>query len=111
MRRYPAQWLPQHWRRQSRYLRELIDDINRELPEQWWFKYPHDSVLRRRIDKALTFNNLARKTTGSEAWRKMHGHRQHISAKHPLELGIMDSTPLPCFVVDPLWISVWPLHR
>lgn len=57
-------------------------------------------MLRRRINKAATFDNLARKTSRSEAWRKIHGHREHISATRPLELAIIDTTPLDVHVLD-----------
>jgi putative transposase len=82
------------------YLREAIKKLNEKLPEEKQFKYPRPEVLRRRIDKALTFDNWARKTTRSEAWRKIHGHREHISAERPLELAIIDTTPLDVCVLD-----------
>jgi putative transposase len=82
------------------YLREAIKKLNEKLPEERRFKYPRPEVLRRRIDKALTFDNWARKTTHSEAWRKIHGHREHLSAQRPLELAIIDTTPLDVCVLD-----------
>jgi putative transposase len=82
------------------YLWQEIKTLNRTLPEEQRFKCPKPEVLRRRIDKELTFDNWGRKTTRSEAWRKMHGHREHISAQRPLELAIIDTTPLDVFVID-----------
>lgn len=81
-------------------LREAIKKLNEKLPEEKRFKYPRPEVLRRRIDKAMTFDNLARKTSRSEAWRKIHGHREHITAERPLELAIIDTTPLDVHCLD-----------
>ncbi len=81
-------------------LREAIKKLNKNRSEEERLKYPKPEVLRRRIDKALTFDNWARKTTRSEAWRKMHGHREHITAERPLELAIIDTTPLDVHVLD-----------
>jgi putative transposase len=81
-------------------LREAIKKLNEKLPQERRLKYPKPEVLRRRIDEALTFDNWARKTTRSEAWRKIHGHREHITAERPLELCIIDTTPLDVYVLD-----------
>jgi putative transposase len=81
-------------------LRQAIKKLNEKRPEEQKLKYPRPNVLRRRIDKALTFDNWARKTTRSEAWRKIHGHREHITAERPLELAILDTTQLDVHVLD-----------
>lgn len=81
-------------------LHEAIKKLNEKLPAENKLKYPRPEVLRRRIDEAMTYDNLARKTTGSEAWRKIHGHREHITAERPLELAIIDTTPLDVHVLD-----------
>lgn len=81
-------------------LRDAIKDLNKKRAADDQLKYPRLEVLRRRIDEALTFDNWARKTSRSEAWRKMHGHREHITAERPLELAIMDTTPLDVHVLD-----------
>jgi len=91
------------------FLVDEIKKLNRGLPEEKRFKLPKAAVLSRRIDKAMTYDNLARKTTPREAWRKIHGFRRHISAKRPLELGIMDSTMLDVFVLDST--TLMPLGR
>ncbi|UFW48190.1 MULTISPECIES: DDE-type integrase/transposase/recombinase [Bradyrhizobium] len=80
--------------------REAIKQLNKKRPETEQLKYPRPEVLRRRINDALTFDNWARKTSRSEAWRKIHGHRGHIAAERPLELAIIDSTPLDVHVLD-----------
>jgi putative transposase len=81
-------------------LHDAIKALNKKRPKEQQLKYPKPEVLRRRIDKAATFDNLARKTSRSEAWRKLHGHREHISATRPLELAIIDTTPLDVHVLD-----------
>lgn len=81
-------------------LHDAIKALNKKRPKEQQLKYPKPEVLRRRIDKAVTFDNLARKTSRSEAWRKLHGHREHISAARPLELTIIDTTPLDVHVLD-----------
>jgi putative transposase len=81
-------------------LREGIKARNKGRSEDEKLKYPRPEVLRRRINEAATFDNLARKTSRSEAWRKIHGHREHITATRPLELAIIDTTPLDCHVLD-----------
>lgn len=81
-------------------LRDAIKALNKNRPADAQLKYPRPEVVRRRIDEALTFDNLARKTSRSEAWRKIHGHREHITAERPLELAIIDTTPLDCHVLD-----------
>ena len=81
-------------------LHDAIKALNKKRPKEQQLKYPRSEVLRRRIDKATTFDNLARKTSRSEAWRKLHGHREHISATRPLELAIIDTTPLDVHVLD-----------
>ncbi|MDH2386398.1 transposase family protein [Bradyrhizobium sp. CER78] len=81
-------------------LRKAIQSLNKSRLRERQLKYPQPEVLRRRIDRALTFDNWARKTTRSEAWRKIHGHREHISAARPLELAIIDTTPLDVHVLD-----------
>lgn len=81
-------------------LHDVIKALNKKRPKEQQLKYPRPEVLRRRIDKAATFDNLARKTSRSEAWRKLHGHREHISATRPLELAIIDTTPLDVHVLD-----------
>lgn len=82
------------------YLYEEIKNLNKKRAEDQRLKCPRSEVLRRRINKAATFDNLARKTSRSEAWRKIHGHREHISATRPLELAIIDTTPLDVHVLD-----------
>jgi putative transposase len=81
-------------------LHEAIKKLNDRRPDGEKLKYPRPEVLRRRINEALTFDNWARKTSRSEAWRKIHGHREHISAERPLELAIIDTTPLDVHVLD-----------
>ena len=81
-------------------LHDAIKALNKKRPEEQQLKYLKPEVLRRRIDKAATFDNLARKTSRSEAWRKLHGHREHITATRPLELAIIDTTPLDVHVLD-----------
>ncbi|QAU48848.1 integrase catalytic domain-containing protein [Bradyrhizobium guangzhouense] len=81
-------------------LREAIKELNKKRSADDQLKLPRLEVLRRRIDEALTFDNWARKTSRSEAWRKLHGHREHITAELPLELAIIDTTPLDVHVLD-----------
>ncbi|GAB9109861.1 hypothetical protein [Bradyrhizobium diazoefficiens] len=81
-------------------LHDAIEALNKKRPADDQLKHPRPEVLRRRIDEALTLDNWARKTSRSEAWRKMHGHREHITAEQPLELAIIDTTPLDVHVLD-----------
>lgn len=82
------------------HLYELIKELNAKRSADDQLALPAMEILRRRIDHAMTFDNLVTKYSRQEAWQKIHGHRAHISAKRPLELVIIDSTPLDVFCLD-----------
>ncbi|MBR0793056.1 DDE-type integrase/transposase/recombinase [Bradyrhizobium manausense] len=82
------------------HLDGLIKALNGKRTANRHFALPAREILRRRIDRAMTFDNMVRKYSRKEAWQKIHGHREHISAKKPLELVIIDSTPLDVYCLD-----------
>lgn len=82
------------------HLYELIKELNAKRTSDGQLALPTMEILRRRIDHAMTFDNLVIKYSRKEAWQKIHGHRRHLEAKRPLELVVMDSTPLDVFCLD-----------
>jgi putative transposase len=79
--------------------RDLMKVINAKRPADDKLPVPRPDVIRRRINKALAFDNWAKKTSRKEAWQKMRGRREHISATRPLELAIIDATLLDSHTV------------
>lgn len=56
-------------------------------------------TLRRRIVRTINQDNWARKYSAREATLKFEGIKDSLSAQNPLELVIMDHTPIDAFVV------------
>jgi putative transposase len=79
--------------------RDRVKAINAKRAADDQLPLPRPDVVRRRINKAANEDNWTRKYSKQEAWKKFHGRRAHISAKRPLELAIVDATPLDGFVV------------
>jgi putative transposase len=85
------------------FFRTKIETINAErrtanLPEIE--KFPDKpEVIRRRIDKAKCRATWTTKYGRKAAYKKFAGQADHIEARWPLELGIIDATPLDGFVV------------
>jgi putative transposase len=62
--------------------------------------YPERTeVLRRRINKAANFVTWSSKYSPSEAFRKFKGNKTGLVANWPLELVIMDHTPIDTHIV------------
>jgi putative transposase len=81
------------------FFRDEVKAVNAKRRADDKLTLPRPDVVRRRINRAVTYDNWARKTSPKEAWQKMHGRREHISAARPLELVIMDATLLDAHMV------------